>query len=653
MKKFFTVLTTTMLSLTTAYCQSSYSNLFYSNGATVFVQSGAVLHVQGDVVNASGSTLTNNGLLNVEGDITNNATINTNGAVGEGTTRLIGNGTVAGSTTTGVQTIKGTSTASFYNLVIDQGSTSQSVALGNNVSVGNAMVWGSSTTAGTYYVPASYSATIGNTTLMQVRGVTPGGHGIVKTYNGTSDYELYLSNAAPTALAGYQSISSFNFVSNTSALTGSANDAYISTRGVDGVTAGFARQVDRSGTYIFPIGSPNRTYNPVKVFFTGTPSAAMKLTSKFTEYALANTNTAFTNTFDQAHSTWPASTMNTSQYPIDYVANPGFNIFQQSSCGGPVNGNWLVMDKILKSHGYWSFDATPALSGTTYVIEAYPHGYDEWVTNGTNPNKRMLRTSATGFSGVPTVANFQSDLTTSVAPNYSDLITYTYFSNHKNFTTCGDGDGITGGRYSSFSHFAIGTSSSNVGNQALPVKLISLAATPVDNSYIRLDWVTASEINNKGFEILRSDNGTDWTNIGWVNGNGTTNEQHSYLFSDHTVQPNVEYYYRLNQTDYDGRTELTEIVSGEIISGSAITVAALQPNPANGSVRVTISTTEPAPATVTFYDILGKEIMSNSYELDYGTNTYQMNTEALAAATYSVVIKAGEKTFSKKLVIVR
>lgn len=653
MKKIFTLLAAGAMALTAAYGQSSYSNLFYSNGATVYVQSGAVLHVQGDIVNAAGSTLTNDGLVNVEGDITNNATINTDGSVGEGTTRLIGNDTVAGSTTTGVQTIKGSSTASFYNLVVDQGSTSQSVALGNNVTVSNALVWGGSTTAGTYYVPGSYTSTLGNTSLMQVRGVTPGGHGIINTFTGTNDYELYLSNAAPTALAGYQSISSFNFVSNTAALSGAANDAYISTRGVDGVASGFARQADRSATYVFPIGSPNRTYNPVKIFFTGTPSASMKLSSKFTEYALANTNTSFTNTFDQTNSTWPASTMNLSQNPIDYVANPGFNIFQQSACGGPVNGNWLVMDKILKAHGYWSFNASPALSGTTYVIEAYPHGYSEWVTNGTNPNKRMLRTSAAAFSGVPTVANFQSDMETSVAPNYSDLVTYSYFSNSKNFTTCGDGDGITGGRYSSFSHFAIATSSSNVGNQALPVKLISLTATPVNNEYIRLDWITASEINNKGFEILRSDNGTDWTSIGWVDGNGTTNEQHSYLYNDHTVQPNVEYYYRLRQTDFDGKTELTEIVSGEIISGSAITVAALQPNPASASVRITISTTEPAPASITFYDILGKEIISNAYQLEYGTNTYQINTEALAAATYSVLIKAGEKTFSKKLVIVR
>ncbi|MGQ4827701.1 hypothetical protein, partial [Enterococcus faecalis] len=92
---------------------------------------------------------------------------------------------------------------------------------------------------------------------------------------------------------------------------------------------------------------------------------------------------------------------------------------------------------------YWSFNASPALSGTTYVIEAYPHGYNEYVTNGSNPNKRMLRTSAGGFTSAPNVSDFQSELESSVAPNYSDLITYSYMngSGSNYFTSCSNADG--------------------------------------------------------------------------------------------------------------------------------------------------------------------------------------------------------------------
>ena len=187
------------------FSQSSNANLFYNNGDVVYVQAGAVLHVQGDVVNATGagSAFTNNGLLNVEGDFTNNGTFKTDGSVGEGTVRLIGNNTVAGSATAGTQTLSGNlstiGTGSFYNLVIDGSTTGEIVTLNTNVTVTGSMVWnGSSTTANTY-TPSSFPATLGNPTIMQVRGTTPSGSGLILT----STYNVYVSNSSPTAVAGY------------------------------------------------------------------------------------------------------------------------------------------------------------------------------------------------------------------------------------------------------------------------------------------------------------------------------------------------------------------------------------------------------------------------------------------------------------------
>ena len=189
------------------FSQSSNANLFYNNGDIVYVQSGAVLHVQGDVVNASGSSssFTNDGLLNVEGDFTNNGKFKTDGSVGEGTVRLIGNNTVAGSATTGTQTLSGTlstvGTGSFYNLVIDGSTTGEIVTLGTNITVTGSMVWnGSSTTANTYNA-ASFPNTLGNATIMQVRGTVPSGNGLIKTYANN----IYVSNSSPTAVAGYTS----------------------------------------------------------------------------------------------------------------------------------------------------------------------------------------------------------------------------------------------------------------------------------------------------------------------------------------------------------------------------------------------------------------------------------------------------------------
>ncbi|MBK8415820.1 MAG: hypothetical protein IPL22_15760 [Bacteroidetes bacterium] len=60
-----------------------------------------------------------------------------------------------------------------------------------------------------------------------------------------------------------------------------------------------------------------------------------------------------------------------------------------------------------------------------------------------------------------------------------------------------------------------------------------------------MKFITASEVNNKGFEIQRSLSPPEFKNIGWVDGHGTTSEIHEYSFDDRDVVPNNTYYYRL------------------------------------------------------------------------------------------------------------
>jgi hypothetical protein len=263
-----------------------------------------------------------------------------------------------------------------------------------------------------------------------------------------------------------------------------------------------------------------------------------------------------------------------------------------------------------------------------------------------------MRTGAVGFSGVPSVANFQADLESSVAPNYGDLLQYSYFKDHMTVATCNDGDGITGGRYSSFSHFAIGTGFNNSGS-SLPVKLIDITATAMDHSYIRIDWATASEIDNKGFAIMRSDDGTNFTQIGWMDGHGNSNEQINYSYDDKTAMSGVTYYYKLNQMDIDGHTDESPLVTAELTDGPSMSVSELSPNPTSGPTRITISVTDALAAKIKFFDIMGREVTSNDYSLTYGTNMLTLQTDRLAHATYIVDILVGSKTFSKKLVVMK
>ena len=86
----------------------------------------------------------------------------------------------------------------------------------------------------------------------------------------------------------------------------------------------------------------------------------------------------------------------------------------------------------------------------------------------------------------------------------------------------------------------------------VPVELVSFNAS-VSGNEVTLNWITATETNNSGFEILRSaqNNNQGWEKIGFVEGNGTTTEPSIYSFKDENLSAG-NYKYRLKQIDYDG-----------------------------------------------------------------------------------------------------
>lgn len=626
----------------------STANLFYNNGDVVYVQSGAVLHVQGDVVNAAGagSAFTNNGLLNVEGDLTNNGTFKTDVSVGEGTVRLIGNSTMAGSATAGQQTISGTfstpGTGSFYNLVIDRGAVGQVVAMGSDVTVSGSLVWGGSNTANTY-VPSSFSSTLGNSTLMQVRGVTPAGNGIIQTYTGTTDRELYVSNGNVSSMVGFKT-PTWGTGSNT-------EDQSVRTRGARGVgLGGLSREVWQTGTYyVYPLSTSTHTYNPIKFKFTAVASSSSnKIRGMFCDAS------GSVGSISQSISTHSDFTGITDVPTLAMLDNTGYNIYAGNPCS-PGHRNWITLDNLPSNGGYWSFDGNVS---NTYVVELYPNNMTFTAAGIPDNNVRALKyhNGAAGTSDIafdPSSANWSSQIE-QVQTVPGDIYSYTAYTSGPHTASCSGNytTGIPGGVYSGFSHFQeAGALTINGNGSLLPVKLIGLNADPIDNSYIRVSWATASEQDNKGFEVMRSVDGINFTNIGWVDGNGTTTEQHNYLFNDKTVQPNVVYYYRLNQVDVDGRATLTYIVDAQITDGPNITVSELIPNPTSGKTRLVINTTEAQSVSVKFYDILGKLILSNDEQIAYGTNTIDFDMSSLADATYTAIIKIGSNTYSKKIVL--
>jgi len=91
----------------------------------------------------------------------------------------------------------------------------------------------------------------------------------------------------------------------------------------------------------------------------------------------------------------------------------------------------------------------------------------------------------------------------------------------------------------------------------LPVSLKSFTAVKAEKE-VQLTWTTASEQNNLGFEVQRSSDGTNFTAIGFVNGNGTTTQESTYHFTDMSPFAGKNYY-RLKQVDIDNRASYSSI----------------------------------------------------------------------------------------------
>jgi hypothetical protein len=137
----------------------------------------------------------------------------------------------------------------------------------------------------------------------------------------------------------------------------------------------------------------------------------------------------------------------------------------------------------------------------------------------------------------------------------------------------------------------------------LPVVLLYFKATCQDGGYAYLEWSTSSEINNEGFFIEKSVNGVDFSTIGFVEGNGNSNDIHTYAFIDRAFYQDA--YYRLKQVDFDGAFEYFKVVF--VSNQSVKNRLAIHPNPVSNELHLSGLTDE--SISVTLYDHTGKALL--------------------------------------------
>ena len=143
------------------------------------------------------------------------------------------------------------------------------------------------------------------------------------------------------------------------------------------------------------------------------------------------------------------------------------------------------------------------------------------------------------------------------------------------------------------------------------------AATPVELSYfacsfieskVMLNWTTSSEVNNFGFEIQKSINASSGFNkIGFVNGNGTTNDSQDYEYVDEDVTTGI-YYYRIKQIDYDGDYKFSNVFEVSVNIPNKFYLAQNYPNPFNSSTSISYTIPTAGNVQVIIYNMNGKEV---------------------------------------------
>jgi hypothetical protein len=190
----------------------------------------------------------------------------------------------------------------------------------------------------------------------------------------------------------------------------------------------------------------------------------------------------------------------------------------------------------------------------------------------------------------------------------------------------------------SFSPFIVGNYNSVTG--LLPVELISFTAMAFSKD-VKLNWVTATETNNSGFEIFRSSPNNNWEKVGYMTGNGTKTTPTNYSFMDKKLNTG-KYNYRLKQIDYNGNFEYFNL-TGQIVIGipNKFDISQNYPNPFNPTAKIDFDLPYDSKVSLKLYDISGREVMTLMNETKAaGYYTVQMNGNDLSSGMYFYRINA-------------
>ncbi|MEI6767242.1 MAG: T9SS type A sorting domain-containing protein [Bacteroidota bacterium] len=248
-------------------------------------------------------------------------------------------------------------------------------------------------------------------------------------------------------------------------------------------------------------------------------------------------------------------------------------------------------------------------------------------------------------SSTPEVTLFWKNAAQSMITDISDIVVAHY-------TNCGgtlkweamqgtaagttgiNGQGFVSG--TGFTNYSPITFGSKNNANPLPVKLLDFSAE-CNGGAVLLKWATATETNNDHFTIERSKDAQSWQMVAQVNGAGNSNQIQNYSLDDQESIGGLSYY-RLTQTDFDGRFETFSPVAVSCSENALQPEVQYFPNPFTSELVAEIKNYTNSAATLNIFDIQGKKVAEYTFE----TKHLAINLKELPTGKYIAELIAGD-----------
>ena len=186
-----------------------------------------------------------------------------------------------------------------------------------------------------------------------------------------------------------------------------------------------------------------------------------------------------------------------------------------------------------------------------------------------------------------------------------------------------------------------------------PVELISFTAS-VSMNKVFLNWETATEVNNYGFEIERKASGSqNWKRIAFVEGYGNSNSPRSYRYIDTIINGGSNFEYRLKQIDNNGQYKYSDSIEVSITPGS-FELLQNYPNPFNPATNIQFTAPKTTELKINVYTILGEKVLTvTEGKYEPGFYKVKMDASALPSGIYIYRFESNEFISTKKMIYLK